>query len=180
MKSVRDAACEGGAPARTQKERGAGIFWRGGIALRRTRKERQAPAHCPRPAGCGEARSSARSAHRNGHFPSSWKMSGTQRAVGRNRAAHFIQSWPSPCPGGAGGGEFGAGGPRRCPPPHAAFRTLCPQTGQSVRSEAHYAAAVPRLAQPASGGRSFKTGGERRPAFLSPPARRPGPLHGHL
>ena len=39
---------------------------------------------------------------------------------------------------------------------------------------------VPRLAQPASGDRSFKTGGERRPAFLSPPARRPGPLHGHL
>src|SRR5699024_10120750 len=81
---------------------------------------------CPPAPSRGEARFSPRSAHRNGHFPSSWKMSGTQRAVGRNRASHFIQSWPSPCPGGAGGGEFGAGGPRRCPPPHAAFRTLCP------------------------------------------------------
>ena len=55
-------------------------------------------------------------------------------------------------------GNLGAGRPRPCPPPHAAFRTLCPQAGQSVRSEAHYAAAVPRLVRPAPGGGPGKTG----------------------
>ena len=68
-------------------------------------------------------------------------------------------------------GKSCAGRPRPCPPPHAAFRTLCPQTGQSVRSEAHYAAAVPRLARPASGGRPSKTGRKRRPALPHRPPR---------
>ena len=99
-----------------------------------------------------------RSAHQNGHFPSSWKMSGMPRAVGRNRAKHLPPNQPSLGPGGAGTGKFCAGWSRPCPPPHAAFRTLCPQTGQSVRSEAHYAAAVPRLVRPASGGGPGKTG----------------------
>ncbi len=57
-----------------------------------------------------------------------------------------------------GCGQFCAKWPCPCPPPHAAFRTLCPQAGQSVRSEAHYAAAVPRRARPASGGGRSKTG----------------------
>ena len=57
-----------------------------------------------------------------------------------------------------GRGSLARGGPRPCPPPHAAFRTLCPQAGQSVRSEAHYAAAVPRRARPASGGGPGKAG----------------------
>ena len=35
-------------------------------------------------------------------------------------------------------------------PSHTAFRTRCTSTVQRVRSEAHYAAAVPRLARPAS------------------------------
>ena len=80
------------------------------------------------------------------------------RAVGRNRAKHLPPNQPSLGPGGAGTGKFCAGWSRPCPPPHAAFRTLCPQTGQSVRSEAHYAAAVPRLARPASGGGPGKAG----------------------
>ena len=71
-----------------------------------------------------------------------------------------------------GAGKSCAGRPRPCPPPHAAFRTLCPQTGRSVRSEAHYAAAVPRLARPASGGEPCKTG-ERAALFLLCPPRRP-------
>ena len=43
----------------------------------------------PAALGRGEARFSPRSAHQNGHFPSSWKMSGMPRAVGRNRAKLF-------------------------------------------------------------------------------------------
>ncbi len=64
-----------------------------------------------------------------------------------------------------GRGSLARGGPRPCPPPHAAFRTLCPQAGQSVRSEAHYAAAVPRPARLASGGGPGKAGRKRRPAL---------------
>ena len=122
-------------PPRGREESGMReFFWRGGIALRRTRKERQAPAHCPRPAGCGEARSSARSAHRNGHFPSSWKMSETPRAVRRDRAQCARRCSPRGAngPGRGRGFRFGAGVVRRCPPPHAVIRTLCPG-GQSVR-----------------------------------------------
>ena len=80
------------------------------------------------------------------------------RAVGRNRTKHFFQSCPFLGPGGAGTGKFCAGWPRPCPPPHAAFRTRCPPTVQRVRSEAHYAAAVPRLVRPASGGGPGKMG----------------------
>ena len=80
------------------------------------------------------------------------------RAVGRNRAKHLPPNQPSLGPGGAGTGKFCAGWPRPCPPPHAAFRTRCTRTVQRVRSEAHYAAAVPRLVQPASGGGPCKTG----------------------
>ncbi len=42
--------------------------------------------------------------------------------------------------------------------PHVAFRTRCPPTVQRVRSEAHYAAAVPRLARPASCNGPGRTG----------------------
>ena len=70
-------------------------------------------------------------------------------------------------------GELCAMWPRPCPPPHAAFRTLCPQTGQSVRSEAHYAAAVPRPARLASGGGPGKTG---RGATLPCRAALPAPF----
>ena len=81
------------------------------------------------------------------------------RAVGRNRAKHFFQSWPSLGPGGAEErGSLALGRPRPCPPPHAAFRTRCTRAVQRVRSEAHYAAAVPRLIRPASGGGPGKTG----------------------
>ena len=55
-------------------------------------------------------------------------------------------------------GQFCAGWPRHRPPPHAAFRTRCTRTVQRVRSEAHYAAAVPRLARLASGGGPGKAG----------------------
>ena len=71
-----------------------------------------------------------------------------------------------------GTGKFCAGWPRHCPPPHAAFRTRCTRTVQRVRSEAHYAAAVPRLARSASGGEPCKTG-ERAALFLLCPRRRP-------
>ena len=67
---------------------------------------------------------------------------------------------------GAGEGQFGCG--KSMPLPrcgeaepgfaHAAFRTRCPPTVQRVRSEAHYAAAVPRLVQLSSGGEPGKTG----------------------
>ncbi len=81
------------------------------------------------------------------------------RAVGRNRAKHCKQNSPASLSGRrCGAGKPCAGWPRPCPPPHAAFRTLCPQAGQSVRSEAHYAAAVPRRARPTSGGGRSKTG----------------------
>ena len=46
------------------------------------------------PPSRGEARSSPRSAHQSGHFPSPWKMSEMQRAVGTGRAKHFSQSCP--------------------------------------------------------------------------------------
>ncbi len=73
------------------------------------------------------------------------------------------------------GGEFCAGRPRHCPPPHAAFRTRCTRTVQRVRSEAHYAAAVPRSARLASCGGPGKTGKE--PLCLPPT---PGPAaRGH-
>ena len=42
--------------------------------------------------------------------------------------------------------------------PHVAFRTRCTRAVQRVRSEVHYAAAMPRLARSASGGGSCKTG----------------------
>ena len=48
------------------------------------------------PPGRGEARFSPRSAHQSGHFPSSWKMSEMQRAVGRNRAEQLPQNCPPP------------------------------------------------------------------------------------
>ena len=85
-------------------------------------------------------------------------MSEMPRAVGRNRAKHLPPNQPSLGPGGAGTGKFCAGWPRHCPPPHAVFRTRCTRAVQRVRSEAHYAAAVPRLARSASGGGPGKTG----------------------
>ena len=62
-----------------------------------------------------------------------------------------------------GYGQLCAGWPRPCPPPHAAFRTRCTRTVQRVRSEAHYAAAVPRLARPASCGGQGETGQSAAP-----------------
>ena len=85
-------------------------------------------------------------------------MSEMERAVGRNRAELFRKAGRLFVRAALWSGELCARWPRHCPPPHAAFRTLCPQAGQSVRSEAHYAAAVPRLARPASGGGRSKTG----------------------
>ena len=85
-------------------------------------------------------------------------MPGMQRAVGRNRAELFRKAGRLFVRAALWSGEFCAGWPRPCPPPHAAFRTLCPQTRQSVRSEAHYAAAVPRRARPALGGGPGKAG----------------------
>ena len=79
------------------------------------------------------------------------------RAVGRNRAELFRKAGRLFVRAALGAGKSCAKWPRSCPPPHAAFRTLCPQAGQSVRSEAHYAAAVPRLVRPASGGGPGKT-----------------------
>ena len=71
----------------------------------------------------------------------------------------FSSKLPFPLPGRRWGpGSLGAGWPRHRPPPHAAFRTRCTPPVQRVRSEAHYAAAVPRLARPASGGGPGKTG----------------------
>ena len=57
-----------------------------------------------------------------------------------------------------GCGQLCAGWPRHRPPPHAAFRTRCTPTVQRVSSKAHYAAAVPRLARLAPGGRQGKIG----------------------
>ncbi len=99
----------------------------------------------------GEARASPRSAHQNGHFPSAWKMSGMPRAVGRAGRSISRKAAPVPARAAQGSRNLARGWPRRCPPPHAAFRTRCPRTVQRVRSEAHYAAAVPRPAQPAAG-----------------------------
>ena len=84
---------------------------------------------------------------------------------------------------GEGEGQFGCGKSMplsRCGEaepgfPHVAFRTLCPQTGQSVRSEAHYAAAVLRLVRPASGGEPGKTG--ERAALPHWAEAEPGPPH---
>ena len=97
------------------------------------------------------------------------------RAVGMGRAKHFNQSCPFPFPCGAGGGEFCAGWPRHRPPPHAAFRTRCPRTVQRVRSEAHYAAAVPRLARLTPGGGPGKTG--KSAALPRRAEAKPGPPH---
>ena len=130
---------------------------------------------CPPAPSRGGARFSPRSAHQNGHFPSSWKMSEMPRAVGRNRAKHLPPNQPSLGPGGAGTGKFCAGWPRPCPPPHAAFRTRCTRTVQRVRSEAHYAAAVPRLARPASGGEPGKAG--KSAALPRRAEAEPGPPH---
>ena len=71
-----------------------------------------------------------------------------------------------------GYGQLCAVWPRPCLPPHAAFRTRCTPTVQRVRSEAHYAAAVPRLVQLSSDGGPCKTG-ERAALFLLCPRRRP-------
>ena len=103
------------------------------------------------------------------------KCPGCRVRWGRNRAEYLPQNQPSLGPGGAGErGSLALGRPRPCPPPHAAFRTRCTRTVQRVRSEAHYAAAGPRLARLASGGRSGETG---EPPRL-PPA--PGPAaRGH-
>ena len=97
------------------------------------------------------------------------------RAVGRNRAKHLPPNQPSLGPDGAGTGKFCAGWPRPCPPPHAAFRTRCTPTVQRVRSEAHYAAAVPRLARPASDGGPGKTG--KSAALPRRAEAKPGPPH---
>ena len=70
----------------------------------------------------------------------------------------FESKLPFPFSGQRGGVMSCAGWPRLCSPQHAAFRTRCTRTVQRVRSEAHYAAAVPRLARPASGGGPGKTG----------------------
>ena len=102
----------GWCPRADAKRAGCGNFLARSHSPQQTRKERQAPAHCPRPAGCGEARSSARSAHRNGHFPSSWKMSETPRAVRRDRAQRVCAAAP-----GTAGGEGLAGQNRRAAPP---------------------------------------------------------------
>ena len=93
------------------------------------------------------------------------------RAVGRNRAELFRKAGRLFVRAALWSGELCARWPRHCPPPHAAFRTLCPQAGQSVRSEAHYAAAVPRLVRPASGGGPGDTGESAalpRPAEAEP------------
>ena len=172
----------GWCPRADAKRAGCGNFLARSHSPQQTRKERQAPVHCPSPTGCGEARSSARSAHRNGHFPSSWKMSETPRAVQRDRAQRVHVFRPARRANGPGRGILfrpGAGeavslsAAARCDPDTLPWRPKC-------SSQAHYAAAAPRLVRPAPGGGPSKTGGERRPAFLSPPARRPGPLHGHL
>ena len=176
---------------RTQKERGAGIFWRGGIALRRTQKERQAPARCPPPAGCGEDRSSAHSAHRNGHFPSPWKMSETPRAVRRDRAQYVgTRHERSERSGAREGISVWRGGgallsvAARCDPDTLSWRPKC-------SSQAHYAAAAPRPARISSGGMPGKTGRPRPwrgccpvPAGPAaggrPPCARPPPPPQHL
>ena len=74
-----------------------------------------------------------------------------------------------------GPGSLGAGWPRHRPPPHAAFRTRCTPTVQRVRSEAHYAAAVPRLARPTSGGGPGKAG--KSAALPHRAEAKPGPPH---
>ena len=66
---------------------------------------------CPPAPSRGGARAFPRSAHQNGHFPSSWKMFEMPRAVGRNRAEHFFQSCFFLCLGGSGGqGSLARGG----------------------------------------------------------------------
>ena len=128
---------------------------------RGTRKERQIPVHCPPPTGCGEARSSARSAHRNGHFPSPWKMSETPRAVRRDRAQYVGTRHERSERSGAregisvwrGGGAL-LSAAARCDPDTLSWRPKC-------SSQAHYAAAAPRPAQPAGKGGPGKTGGPR-------------------
>ena len=70
----------------------------------------------------------------------------------------FESKLPFPFSGQRGGVMSCAGWPRLCSPQHAAFRTRCTRTVQRVRSEAHYAAAVPRLARLAPGGGQGKIG----------------------
>ena len=88
----------------------------------------------------------------------------------------FYSKLPFSFPGRCWGpGSLGAGWPRHRPPPHAAFRTRCPRTVQRVRSEAHDAAAVPRLARSASGGGPGKTG--KSAALPRRAEAEPGPPH---
>ena len=88
----------------------------------------------------------------------------------------FFSKLPFPLPGRRWGpGSLGAGWPRHRPPPHAAFRTRCTPTVQRVRSEAHYAAAVPRLARPTSGGGPGKAG--KSAALPHRAEAKPGPPH---
>ena len=76
----------------------------------------------------------------------------------------FYSKLPFPLPGRRwGAGKSCAKWPRHRPPPHATFRTRCTPTVQRVRSEAHYAAAVPRLAWPASCGGQGETGQSAAP-----------------
>ncbi len=95
-----------------------------------------------------------------------------QRRGRWGRAKHFTQCWPLLLSGRRGAGRFCAKWPRPCPPPHAAFRTRCTRTVQRIRSEAHYAAAVPRLARLASYGGAGRNRPKRRPAL---PTFRPRP-----
>ena len=80
------------------------------------------------------------------------------RAVGMVQAERFRKAALSFIRAARGYGQLCAGWPRLCSPQHAAFRTRCTRTVQRVRSEAHYAAAVPRLARLAPGGGQGKIG----------------------
>ena len=74
-----------------------------------------------------------------------------------------------------GAGSFARGGRVTVRRRTRAFRTRCPRTVQRVRSEAHYAAAVPRLARPASGGGPGKAG--KSAALPHRAEAKPGPPH---
>ena len=91
-------------------------------------------------------------------FPGGRKRNDNAACGGDGPGGAFHSKPPFPLPGRRRCGQFCAGWPRHRPPPHAAFRTRCTHTVQRVRSEAHYAAAVPRLARPAPGGGSGETG----------------------
>ena len=100
-----------------------------------------------------------------------------QRRVRRGRAGRSgsVKTGPFIVRAALWCGQFCAKWPRPCPPPHAAFRTRCPRTVQRVRSEAHYAAAVPRLARPTSGGGPGKTC--KSVALPRRAEAKPGPPH---